>query len=126
MTMIVLDKRLSLGHTSSLSSIIFYYHRHEMVVGRCHRSYQGIYLIFSITCLSFSFSFCIFMLLPLLDSQKKIDEDSGETTKKYQSVSLMVGVISIIINSLTEILSLSKTPCGPWKVYGVSHRPLTS
>ncbi|KAH7652456.1 Delta(4)-3-oxosteroid 5-beta-reductase protein [Dioscorea alata] len=59
-------------------------------------------------------------------AKKKIDEDSGEATGKYQSVGLVVGVTGIVGNSLAEILPLSDTPGGPWKVYGVSRRPLAS
>ena len=35
----------------------------------------------------------------------------------------MVGVTGIVGNSLAEILPLSDTPGGPWKVYGVARRP---
>ncbi|KAF9619636.1 hypothetical protein IFM89_007957 [Coptis chinensis] len=52
---------------------------------------------------------------------KKFNEDNGST--KYQSVGLVVGVTGIVGNSLAEILPLSDTPGGPWKVYGVARRP---
>ncbi|KAJ0973737.1 hypothetical protein J5N97_015702 [Dioscorea zingiberensis] len=45
---------------------------------------------------------------------------------KYESVGLVVGVTGIVGNSLAEILPLHDTPGGPWKVYGVSRRPLCS
>ena len=35
----------------------------------------------------------------------------------------MIGVTGIVGNSLAEILPLSDTPGGPWKVYGVARRP---
>ncbi|WOG84641.1 hypothetical protein DCAR_0103825 [Daucus carota subsp. sativus] len=42
---------------------------------------------------------------------------------RYNSVALVVGVTGIVGNSLAEILPLSDTPGGPWKVYGVARRP---
>lgn len=39
---------------------------------------------------------------------------------------LVVGVTGIVGNSLAEILPLSDTPGGPWKVYGVARRPRPS
>ncbi|KAH7652458.1 Delta(4)-3-oxosteroid 5-beta-reductase protein [Dioscorea alata] len=59
-------------------------------------------------------------------AKKKIDEESSDAAGKYQSVGLVVGVTGIVGNSLAEILPLSDTPGGPWKVYGVSRRPLCS
>ncbi|XP_008790041.2 3-oxo-Delta(4,5)-steroid 5-beta-reductase-like [Phoenix dactylifera] len=58
-------------------------------------------------------------------AKKKIDEDygGGATAPKFQSVGLVIGVTGIVGNSLAEILPLSDTPGGPWKVYGVSRRP---
>lgn len=53
--------------------------------------------------------------------KKKLDED--ETPQSYQSVALVLGVTGIVGNSLAEILPLSDTPGGPWKVYGVARRP---
>lgn len=38
-------------------------------------------------------------------------------------MALVVGVTGIVGNSLAEILPLSDTPGGPWKVYGVARRP---
>ncbi|GLT93560.1 hypothetical protein SLE2022_113490 [Rubroshorea leprosula] len=54
-------------------------------------------------------------------AKKKLDED--EAPPSYQSVGLVVGVTGIVGNSLAEILPLSDTPGGPWKVYGVARRP---
>ncbi|KAI3715983.1 hypothetical protein L6452_23001 [Arctium lappa] len=54
-------------------------------------------------------------------AKKKIDDDDGPP--KYQSVALIVGVTGIIGNSLAEILPLSDTPGGPWKVYGLARSP---
>ncbi|PSS29290.1 3-oxo-Delta(4,5)-steroid 5-beta-reductase [Actinidia chinensis var. chinensis] len=54
-------------------------------------------------------------------AKKKLDED--DAPPKYQSVALIVGVTGIVGNSLAEILPLSDTPGGPWKVYGVARRP---
>ncbi|XP_047334909.1 (S)-8-oxocitronellyl enol synthase ISY1-like [Impatiens glandulifera] len=54
-------------------------------------------------------------------AKKKIDED--DAPPKYQSVALVIGVTGITGNSLAEILPLSDTPGGPWKVYGVARRP---
>ncbi|KAF6147586.1 hypothetical protein GIB67_035343 [Kingdonia uniflora] len=53
-------------------------------------------------------------------ARKKLDEDGGGS--KYQSVGLVIGVTGIVGNSLAEILPLSDTPGGPWKVYGVARR----
>ncbi|CAN6914429.1 unnamed protein product [Brassica oleracea] len=55
-------------------------------------------------------------------AKKKID-DNYEPTQSYQSVALIIGVTGIIGNSLAEILPLSDTPGGPWKVYGVAPSP---
>ncbi|GMN37726.1 hypothetical protein TIFTF001_007062 [Ficus carica] len=55
---------------------------------------------------------------------KKQEYDDGPP--KYQSVALIVGVTGIVGNSLAEILPLSDTPGGPWKVYGVARRPQPS
>ncbi|GKV10314.1 hypothetical protein SLEP1_g21700 [Rubroshorea leprosula] len=54
-------------------------------------------------------------------AKKKFEED--EAPRSYQSVALVVGVTGIVGNSLAEILPLSDTPGGPWKVYGVARRP---
>ncbi|XP_073124241.1 3-oxo-Delta(4,5)-steroid 5-beta-reductase-like [Henckelia pumila] len=54
-------------------------------------------------------------------AKKKFEED--ETPPKHESVALIIGVTGIVGNSLAEILPLSDTPGGPWKVYGVSRRP---
>ncbi|XP_062107579.1 (S)-8-oxocitronellyl enol synthase CYC2-like [Humulus lupulus] len=53
--------------------------------------------------------------------QKRIYYD--DAPPNYQSVALVVGVTGIVRNSLAEILPLSDTPGGPWKVYGVARRP---
>ncbi|KAJ6685835.1 3-OXO-DELTA(45)-STEROID 5-BETA-REDUCTASE [Salix purpurea] len=53
-------------------------------------------------------------------AKKKLEED--ETPRDYQSVALILGVTGISGNSLAEILPLSDTPGGPWKVYGVARR----
>ncbi|KAE8665202.1 3-oxo-Delta(4,5)-steroid 5-beta-reductase [Hibiscus syriacus] len=52
---------------------------------------------------------------------KKFEED--ETSKGFLSVALVIGATGIVGNSLAEILPLSDTPGGPWKVYGVARRP---
>ncbi|KAF5739456.1 3-oxo-Delta(4 5)-steroid 5-beta-reductase-like [Tripterygium wilfordii] len=54
-------------------------------------------------------------------AKKKFEEDDAPTS--YQSVALVLGVTGIVGNSLAEILPLSDTPGGPWKVYGVGRRP---
>ncbi|GLJ30620.1 hypothetical protein SUGI_0606350 [Cryptomeria japonica] len=48
-------------------------------------------------------------------------EDSAIKFDK-QRVALIIGATGIVGNSLTEILPLSDTPSGPWKVYGVARR----
>nr|AHZ44504.1 putative progesterone 5 beta-reductase [Cochlearia officinalis] len=57
-------------------------------------------------------------------AKKRIDED--EPIQTYESVALIIGVTGIVGNSLAEILPLSDTPGGPWKVYGVARRPRPS
>ncbi|KAG6782842.1 (S)-8-oxocitronellyl enol synthase CYC2-like [Populus alba x Populus x berolinensis] len=52
------------------------------------------------------------------DAAKKEDE----ATRGCQSVALIIGVTGIVGNSLAEILPLSDTPGGPWKVHGVARR----
>ncbi|XP_012445317.1 3-oxo-Delta(4,5)-steroid 5-beta-reductase [Gossypium raimondii] len=54
-------------------------------------------------------------------AKKKFEED--EAPKSLKSVGLIIGVTGIVGNSLAEILPLSDTPGGPWKVYGVARRP---
>ncbi|KAM1464246.1 hypothetical protein C1H46_015133 [Malus baccata] len=54
-------------------------------------------------------------------AKKKFEED--EHLRGPQSVGLVIGVTGIVGNSLAEILPLSDTPGGPWKVYGVARRP---
>ncbi|KAG2663531.1 hypothetical protein I3760_16G034800 [Carya illinoinensis] len=54
-------------------------------------------------------------------AKKKLEED--EQPRSFQSVGLVIGVTGIVGNSLAEILPLSDTPGGPWKVYGVARRP---
>ncbi|XP_021728979.1 3-oxo-Delta(4,5)-steroid 5-beta-reductase-like [Chenopodium quinoa] len=58
-------------------------------------------------------------------AKKKLDDSDyvAITSRNYQSVALVVGVTGIVGNSLAEILPLSDTPGGPWKVYGVARRP---
>lgn len=53
--------------------------------------------------------------------QRKLDDN--DIPRNYQSVGLVIGVTGIVGNSLSEILPLSDTPGGPWKVYGVARRP---
>ncbi|KAM3710277.1 hypothetical protein ACJW31_01G016900 [Castanea mollissima] len=55
-------------------------------------------------------------------AKKKYEEDY-EAPRSYRSVGLVIGVTGIVGNSLAEILPLSDTPGGPWKVYGVARRP---
>ena len=62
------------------------------------------------------------LTLSLWILQKKYEEDH-EAPRSYQSVGLVIGVTGIVGNSLAEILPLSDTPGGPWKVYGVARRP---
>ncbi|CAN8274066.1 unnamed protein product [Cochlearia groenlandica] len=57
-------------------------------------------------------------------AKKKFEED--EPIQSYESVALIIGVTGIVGNSLAEILPLSDTPGGPWKVYGVARRPRPS
>ncbi|XP_059637079.1 (S)-8-oxocitronellyl enol synthase CYC2-like [Cornus florida] len=57
-------------------------------------------------------------------AKKKLEED--EVPRLTQSVALIIGVTGIVGNSLAEILPLSDTPGGPWKVYGVARRPRPS
>lgn len=59
-------------------------------------------------------------------AKKKQDEDVAQAPKTYTSVGLIIGVTGIVGNSLAEILPLSDTPGGPWKVYGVARRPRPS
>jgi nucleoside-diphosphate-sugar epimerase len=54
-------------------------------------------------------------------AKKRLEDD--DAPPKYQSVALIIGVTGIVGNSLAEILPLSDTPGGPWKVYGVARRP---
>ncbi|KAL7245359.1 hypothetical protein ACSBR2_000648 [Camellia fascicularis] len=54
-------------------------------------------------------------------AKKKFEDD--DAPRSYDSVGLIVGVTGIVGNSLAEILPLSDTPGGPWKVYGVARRP---
>ncbi|EEF52310.1 conserved hypothetical protein [Ricinus communis] len=54
-------------------------------------------------------------------AKKKQEED--DAPRSFQSVALVLGVTGIVGNSLAEILPLSDTPGGPWKVYGVARRP---
>lgn len=54
-------------------------------------------------------------------ARKKFEGD--DSSRNFESVGLVVGVTGIVGNSLAEILPLSDTPGGPWKVYGVARRP---
>ncbi|WCJ17896.1 (S)-8-oxocitronellyl enol synthase [Euphorbia peplus] len=57
-------------------------------------------------------------------AKKKLEETQDPNApKEYQSVALVIGITGIVGNSLAEILPLSDTPGGPWKVYGVARRP---
>lgn len=49
--------------------------------------------------------------------------ESGDIPSRYQNVALVVGVTGMSGNSLADILQLSTTPGGRWKVYGVGRRP---
>ncbi|KAJ6841968.1 putative 3-oxo-Delta(4,5)-steroid 5-beta-reductase [Iris pallida] len=58
-------------------------------------------------------------------ARKKLDDgsggnDSSAAATKFQSVGLVVGAASAVGASLAEILPLSDTPGGPWKVYTLS------
>ncbi|XP_050212617.1 (S)-8-oxocitronellyl enol synthase CYC2 [Mercurialis annua] len=57
-------------------------------------------------------------------AKKKLEDD--DAPRSFQSVALVLGVTGIVGNSLAEILPLSDTPGGPWKVYGVARRPRPS
>ncbi|OMO64432.1 hypothetical protein CCACVL1_21767 [Corchorus capsularis] len=61
---------------------------------------------------------------PIKQNMKKLEGD--EAPRNFESVGLIVGVTGIVGNSLAEILPLSDTPGGPWKVYGVARRPRPS
>lgn len=54
-------------------------------------------------------------------ARKKLE--GYDSSRNFESVGLVVGVTGIVGNSLAEILPLSDTPGGPWKVYGVARRP---
>ncbi|GLJ25473.1 hypothetical protein SUGI_0487670 [Cryptomeria japonica] len=56
---------------------------------------------------------------------RKVEQivESSEVKSEKQRVALIIGVTGIVGNSLAEILPLSDTPGGPWKVYGVARRP---
>ncbi|XP_074574988.1 3-oxo-Delta(4,5)-steroid 5-beta-reductase-like [Curcuma longa] len=57
-------------------------------------------------------------------ARKKLDDDSAASLGvKYESVALVIGATGIVGSSLVDILPLSDTPGGPWKVYAVSRRP---
>ncbi|KAK9270729.1 hypothetical protein L1049_026312 [Liquidambar formosana] len=63
----------------------------------------------------------LLFLEKLRNIEKKFEED--DAPRGFQSVGLVIGVTGIVGNSLAEILPLSDTPGGPWKVYGVARRP---
>ncbi|KAL6893451.1 hypothetical protein ACP4OV_007549 [Aristida adscensionis] len=52
------------------------------------------------------------------------DEQAAASKQSFQSVALVVGSTGIVGASLLDILPLPGTPGGPWKVYGLSRRPL--
>ncbi|WVZ57343.1 hypothetical protein U9M48_007737 [Paspalum notatum var. saurae] len=54
--------------------------------------------------------------------KKRQDEQAAAAEPVYQSVALVVGSTGIVGTSLLDILPLSDTPGGPWKVYAVSRR----
>ncbi|KAJ1296638.1 hypothetical protein BS78_01G317500 [Paspalum vaginatum] len=56
--------------------------------------------------------------------KKRQDEQAAAAEPVYQSVALVVGSTGIVGTSLLDILPLSDTPGGPWKVYAVSRRAL--
>ncbi|KAL8490123.1 hypothetical protein ACS0TY_025382 [Phlomoides rotata] len=56
-------------------------------------------------------------------SLKKPEE---EVHSSPNNVALIIGVTGIVGNALAEILPVSDTPGGPWKVYGVARRPRPS
>nr|WLD25705.1 progesterone-5-beta-reductase 2 [Pelargonium hybrid cultivar] len=56
-------------------------------------------------------------------AKKQLQDDEAAAPLSYKSVALVIGVTGIVGNSLAEILPLSDTPGGPWKVYGVARRP---
>nr|WLD25707.1 progesterone-5-beta-reductase 3-2 [Pelargonium hybrid cultivar] len=56
-------------------------------------------------------------------AKKKFEDDEAQLPRTFQSTALVVGVTGIVGNSLAEILPLSDTPGGLWKVYGVARRP---
>ncbi|KAJ4836232.1 mitochondrial peripheral inner membrane protein [Turnera subulata] len=56
------------------------------------------------------------------EAKKKVENGVADGSR-HESVALVVGVTGIVGNSLAEILPLSDTPGGPWKVYGVARRP---
>lgn len=56
-------------------------------------------------------------------ARKKLEDDSAAAGTKFESVALVIGATGIVGSSLVDILPLSDTPGGPWKVYGVCRRP---
>ncbi|WOK98430.1 hypothetical protein Cni_G07142 [Canna indica] len=55
-------------------------------------------------------------------ARKKLDDDSAASSGKFESVALVIGATGIVGSSLVNILPLSDTPGGPWKIYAVSRR----
>ncbi|KAK9705353.1 hypothetical protein RND81_07G050500 [Saponaria officinalis] len=53
----------------------------------------------------------------------KHKRETEDFPSKYQNVALIVGVTGMSGNSLADMLQLSGTPGGRWKVYGVARRP---
>lgn len=57
-------------------------------------------------------------------ARRSADPTASPSVPTYQSVALVVGATGIVGFSLLDILPLSDTPGGPWKVYAVSRRQL--
>ncbi|GLJ30634.1 hypothetical protein SUGI_0606580 [Cryptomeria japonica] len=68
---------------------------------------------------------CIRFILRLLFGAGRVQQnvEVSELKSDKQRVALIIGVTGIVGNSLAEILPLSDTPGGPWKVYGAARRP---
>ena len=62
-------------------------------------------------------------LILLFDQILQKKTNYSDAPPRYRSVALIIGVTGIVGNSLAEILPLSDTPGGLWKVYGVARRP---
>ncbi|KAL9242049.1 hypothetical protein vseg_016092 [Gypsophila vaccaria] len=53
----------------------------------------------------------------------KHKHETEDNPSRYQNVALIVGVTGMSGNSLADMLQMSGTPGGRWKVYGVACRP---